>query len=261
MKARINGIEIGYDVTGEGPWLVLCNSLGMNRSMWFQQVQEFSRSHRVLTWDTRGHGESTTAPGPYDFHVLAEDLAGLLDTLDISRTALLGLSMGGGIVQIFAARHPDRVSAAVIAGSSAWFGRAGDEWKQRIAAVRQGGLASLRQAQAQRWFTDSFQTAHPEIADRILGILTSTDQSGYVATQEGLACLDVRPLLGDIRCPTLVIVGSEDPATPPSEAEVIQGGIQGARLVVLDGLRHLAPVEAPSTFNPIVLEFLEQVGA
>jgi len=261
VKARANGIEIGYDAEGHGPWLVLCHSLGLDRSMWFQQVPVFARSHRVLAWDARGHGETTSTPGPYDFDLMARDLAALLDTLRVDRVAVLGLSMGGNIAMAFASTFQDRVSALILSDTIASYdpdARRG--WRERIAAVKRDGVASLAPIQAERWFTDGFRASHPEVVERILNLLRHTDQQGYIAVMEALADLNLLPRLSSVRCPTLVIVGDEDPTTPPSAAEQIHQAIQGSKLVVLEHARHLSPIEQPEAFSRAVLEFLAEVG-
>jgi 3-oxoadipate enol-lactonase len=261
MKIRANGIEIGYDVTGEGPWVVLNHSLGLDRTMWFQQTPVLAEGYSVLTWDARGHGESATTPGPYDFDLMAQDLVGLMDALSIDRAAVVGLSMGGATAMNVAATHPDRVSTLVLCDTSAWYGPDAEKnWRERAEGVIDDGIESIRVVQAGRWFTDSFRKREPEIMDRILDLLMAANLQGYVATMEGLGQLDLRPKLKEIECPTLVVVGREDPSTPPTMAEEIHRSIQGSRLVVLDDARHLAPVEKPDEFNRLVLEFLKEAG-
>jgi 3-oxoadipate enol-lactonase len=261
MRTRANGIEIGYDVTGEGPWLVLNHPLGLDRTMWFQQTPVLAEGYSVLTWDARGHGESTTTPGPYDFDLISRDLIGLMDALSIDRAALVGLSMGGGTAMNAAADHPDRVSALVLCDTSAWYGPDSERnWRERAEGIIDNGIESIRVVQAGRWFSDSFRSREPEVTDRILDLLMSANLQGYLATMEALGQLDLRASLERIECPTLVVVGRDDPATPLSMAEEINRGIRGSRLVALDGARHLLPVERPDEFNQLVLEFLKGAG-
>jgi 3-oxoadipate enol-lactonase len=261
MRTEANGIQIGYDVTGEGPWLVLSHPLGLNRDMWFQQTPVLADGYSVLTWDARGHGESEATPGPYDFDLMARDLVGLMDALSVDRAALVGLSMGGVTSMSVAASYPDRVSALVLCGTSAWFGPDGQRmWRERAEAVIDNGIESIRVVQAGRWFTDSFRSREPEIAERVLDVLMATNLQGYLASMEGLGQVDLRSKLERIQCPALVVVGREDPSTPLHMSEEIHRGIRGSRLVVLDDARHLVPVEHPEEFNRLVLELLKEAG-
>jgi 3-oxoadipate enol-lactonase len=262
MKTRANGIEIGYDVNGQGDWLVLCHSLGVDRSVWFQQVPDFETHHRVLTWDARGHGETSDVPGPYDFDLMAQDLIGLLDSLDIQRTALLGLSMGGDIAMTLASAHPGRVSALILCDTSARFGPdAQRNWRDRIEAARREGIAPVIGAQAERWFTDDFRASRPEVVERVLDLFGRTGLEGYIGAMEALARVNLLPRLADISCPTLIVVGDQDPATGSGMAEAIRGAIPGSRLMVLEHARHLAAIEQAGAFNQAVLEFLAGAGA
>ncbi|MGE5619701.1 MAG: alpha/beta fold hydrolase [Sphingomonadaceae bacterium] len=262
MRIEANGIEIGYDIAGEGPWLVLSHALGLNRSMWFRQLPDLARRRRVLTWDARGHGESSKPPGPYSFDLMARDLAGLLDALGVERTAVLGLSMGGNIGIAFAAAHPQRTSALILCDTTAWYGSEAEQgWRDRIAAVERAGIEPLIPVQAERWFTEGFRSSHPEVVQRVLDLLRAADQQGYVAVLEALARLDQRDSLAAIRCPTLIVVGREDVTTPPDMAEQLHRAIPGSQLLVLDRARHLAPIEQADAFNQAVLRFLDQVGA
>ncbi len=260
MKSEANGIEIGYDLSGEGPDLVLCHALGLDRTMWFGQVPEFAGRHRVLAWDARGHGDSTKAAGPYDFDLMARDLEGLLDALGIERAAVLGLSMGGHIAISFGSLFPERTSALLLCDTTAWYGpEASRGFLERIDAVRKGGLDPLLPAQAGRWFTEQFRAAHPETVERVMATLGRADEGGYIATLRALSELDQRPRLAVIECPTLVLVGRNDPVAPVRMAADLRDGIAGASLRVIEGAKHMAPVERPDQFNEAVLEFLSSL--
>lgn len=261
MKTRANGIEIGYDVAGDGPWLVLNHSMGLDRTMWFQQVSVLAESHRVLTWDARGHGETSTTPGAYDFDVIARDLLGLLDTLSIERAAIVGLSMGGCTAINVAATHPGLVSALVLCDTTAWYGPDAERtFRKRAEGVINDGIESIRNAQASRWFSDSFRRENPELVASTMDKLMSTNLQGYIATMEGLGHMDLRAKLGRVTCPTLVLVGRDDESTPPGMAEEIHRGVPDSKLVAIDHGRHLWPLERPEVFSATVLDFLREAG-
>jgi 3-oxoadipate enol-lactonase len=116
-KARVNGIEIAYDDTGSGPALVLLHGYPFNRSLWRDQVELLSQSHRVITPDLRGHGESEVAPATMEG--MARDIESLMQILEISPAVIGGLSMGGYVTLAFYRLFPQRVRGLVLADTRA----------------------------------------------------------------------------------------------------------------------------------------------
>src|SRR5260370_8955329 len=106
MKLNANGIDINYEIEGEGPVVTFSHSLACNLSMWDEQVRALRDRYRVLRYDTRGLGQTGAPAGAYTLDQLADDLEGLLDGLGIAATHFVGLSMGGMIGQAFALKHP-----------------------------------------------------------------------------------------------------------------------------------------------------------
>ena len=122
------------------------------------------------------------------------------------------------------------------------------------------GLEGVVDFQVTRWFTDAFRAAHPEIAERFIGYLTANDPKCFMAAQRALGAGDLRTSTAGISCPTLVLVGEEDYATPLPMAEDLHQRIKGSELRVLERARHLSPVEQPELFNGFVLDFLKRAG-
>ena len=112
MKAKVNGIDVHYTVSGSGPWVVMSHSLACDLRMWEAQVALLAKDYRVLCFDTRGHGQSDAPAGEYTLDLLADDAKALLDVLGISACHWVGLSMGGMIGQVFALRHPAKIGRA-----------------------------------------------------------------------------------------------------------------------------------------------------
>jgi 3-oxoadipate enol-lactonase len=261
MQRQVNGITLAYDVQGDGPWLVLCHSLGMNRQMWFGQVPAFAQRYRVLTYDARGHGESTKAPGPYSFELLADDLHRLLEAEGVSSVAVVGLSLGGNTAQAFTAAHPEMVRALVLSDTTAWYGPEGAaNWEARRKDLEQNGLAGITDFQTTRWFTDAFRAAHPDVVQRFADWLRADDVASYMETQRALGAGDLREAIARITCPTLVVVGEEDYATPLAMAQDLHARIRCSELLVIEEARHLSPVEQPDRFSAVVLDFLSRAG-
>ncbi len=233
-------------VTVEGPAdappLVLGNSLGTTAELWQPQLAALRGRCRLIRYEHRGHGGSPAPPGPYTLADLGDDVLRLLDDLGVTRAAYGGVSLGGMVGLWLAANAPDRIGALAVCCTSARFpDRA--PWEERAAAVRSGGLAPISHQVVGRWFTPAFATREPGVPASFVATLERDVQpEGYAGCCDAIADMDLRPSLARITAPTLVIAGSEDPATPPWHAAVIAGGIAGSRLRVVRGASHLANV-------------------
>src|SRR6266567_1837500 len=138
MKVRVRGIELGYDDLGSGPAVVLLHGYPFNRSMWHEQVAALKQTHRVITPDLRGHGESDVTSSPATMKDMALDVAALLELLNISRATVAGLSMGGYVALAFYRLFQLRVRSLILADTRAQADT--DEGKQNRAAQREQAL-------------------------------------------------------------------------------------------------------------------------
>ncbi|WP_422768830.1 3-oxoadipate enol-lactonase [Plantactinospora sp. WMMC1484] len=250
-------MPLAHEVTGPAgaPVLLLGSSLGTTRAMWRPQVAELSRRMRVVAFDHRGHGHSPAPSGPYDIADLGADVTDLLDHLELDRVHYAGLSLGGMVGMWLAAHRPERIDRLALLGTAAYLPPAGG-WLNRAAQVRAHGTASLTDALLGRWFTPGFVDRHPEVVAPLVADLAAVGAEGYAACCEAIAAMDLRPLLPGITAPTLVVVGAEDPATPPRHARLIAAAVPGARLAVLDRAAHLASVEQPGQVSVLLAEHL-----
>lgn len=257
MKVRANGIDIHYEICGKGPVVTLSHSLASDLTMWDGLAAALSDRYTVLRYDTRGHGATDAPDGPYSFAQLLGDVVGLLDALKIERTHFVGLSMGGMIAQHFALAHPGRLGKLVIASSSS---RTPPEaralWDERIALARTQGMQAHVEATLGRWFTAPYRASHPEMMARIGALIAATPVAGYAGCGAAICDLALTDKLAALRAPTLVLVGTDDPGTPPALSEVIAGAIPGARLEIVPSASHLLCVEQAEAFNRLVGGFL-----
>lgn len=249
--------ELGYDITGpaDAPIVVLGPSLGTTRSVWDPQLPLLTEHFRVLRYDHLGHGESAVPPGPYTIGGLADALAGLLAARGVERAHIGGLSLGGMVALQVAATYPQLVDRVAIVCSSAHLPPA-QAWHDRAAAVRAGGTAAVADTVVGRWFTPAFAGTPAAAAAR--ASLVATPPEGYAGCCEAIAAMDLRPLLGSIRAPTLAIAGADDPATPVEHAKTVTAGIQSggtpARVEVVPGAAHLASVERPDEVGRLLVD-------
>jgi 3-oxoadipate enol-lactonase/4-carboxymuconolactone decarboxylase len=256
------GARIHYDTTGpsQAPVLVLANSLGTTTSMWQEQVAALSQRFLVVRYDHRGHGRSSATPGPYTIGLLGGDCLAVLDDMGAERASLLGLSIGGAVALWVAGHAPDRVDRLVLSCTAPVFPPP-EQWAERAALVRQGGVAQLLDALMGRWFTDAFADPRGAVRERIDAMLKSVEPEGYAGCCEALGAMDQTADLATIVAPTLVIAGAEDPVVPPAVAVGLSSGIAGSSLLVLGGAAHLANIEQPARFNEAVISHLADPAA
>lgn len=256
--ARLENVRLHYRIDGaaEAPWLVMCNSLGTTLQMWDSQIPFFSRHFRVLRYDSRGHGGSSVPAGLYTAADLGEDVADLMDYLDIRQAAFCGLSIGGITGQWLALNQPDRFTRMVLCSTGA---KIGDKttWQDRIDEVRGSGMAAVSANAAERWFTPAFAATGTSTVNQVLRQIETTSPEGYIGCIGALIDADFRDSVAAIRMPLLTVAGSEDPVTPPSALSFIAKRVSGARQAIVPGA-HLCNIESPGIFNEAVLGFLKE---
>ncbi|OYT93116.1 MAG: 3-oxoadipate enol-lactonase [Burkholderiales bacterium PBB3] len=237
--------------------LVLSNSLGTTLEMWAPQVEELSKSYRLIRYDTRGHGGSVVTPGPYSVDGLGQDVLAILDALQIPIASFCGLSMGGHTGLWLGAHAGKRLKSLVVCNSAARIGTV-QGWKDRADTLRKGvslGMQVLADSAPGRWFTPDFVRAQPGTVQAVQTVLAGINPEGYAACCEALAHSDLRADLASIKTPALLIAGEFDPVTTVADAHSMQAHITDARTVVLP-TSHLSNLEAPQAFTRTVLNFL-----
>lgn len=254
MKIGEETFNVEVEGPENAPVLMISNSLGSNLHMWDDQIPALSKHFRVVRYDSRGHGLSAAPAGPYSLEELGKDALAILDALGVRKAHWMGLSKGGAVGQWLLLNAPDRIERAVLANTAAQFGSA-DTWNDRLRTLREQGMAGMVGAVIDRWFTKEFQQKAPEAIARIKAAFEKTPADGYAACMAALRDLDLRDAIRNIRNQVLVIIGKDDPATPPEAGKAIAAAIPGARLVELDAA-HLSNIEAADEFNKAVIDFL-----
>ena len=249
-KVQVNGIELYYEVHGDGPALVFAHGAGGNHLSWWQQVPVFSRQYRCVTFDHRGFGQSPDVPNGPGSQAFVQDLKELLDHLKIERASLVAQSMGGRTCLGFTLEHPERVQALVMADTTGGFGDA------RMAQLRaEGETAIAGPNPPPRTYARHFPQEQPAQAFLYEQIRALNPPRREVPAP-GPTVDQVRAL----RTPTLLIVGEHDVIAPPALIKMFQGYIPHARLAEVAGAGHSVYFEKPAEFNRAVLDFLAEVG-
>lgn len=255
---EVNGTRLYYETAGEGPAVVLVHGGLVDSRLWDDQMKAFAKHHRVVRYDLRGFGRSAAAPQPFS-HI--EDLRALMDFLKIERATVVGLSLGGIIAADFALEHPDRVERLVLVGA----GLRGDKQPPDKDAMKAYEAASKGIAEefvnvtmksglyaAVREGTPAYARLRQMMLENFKAV--STFAPGFLKYPEPATI----ERLGQIKAPTLVVIGGEDAQILKNVADTLAGGIPGARKVVIPGASHHPPLERPKEFNKAVLNFLKE---
>jgi len=248
---------------GLKPLLVLGPSLGTGAvDLWGACAAHLADRFHVVAWDLPGHGATRgPAPGAFDMSDLAAAVLHIVDDVQAQRGepagpfAYAGDSAGGAVGLQLLLDAPGRLRAAVLLCTSAAFG-AMTGWDERARTVRSSGTAAVVELSAGRWFGSGFLDHHAEQGAALLDALPLVDDEGYAQVCEALAQFEVRDRLAEVSAPVLAVAGSDDVATPAPHLEEIADGVRHGRVVILDGVGHLAPAEEPSVVAKLLAQHL-----
>ena len=262
-----NGQELYYEIHGVGEPLILIMGIGYDATLWMNQIPAFSQEFQVIAFDNRDVGRSSQAAGAYTIADMADDVAGLMDGLQIERAHVLGISMGGMIAQEFALRYPHRVNKLILTGTGAATGRARFDPISTWNFVKQHDTEGLAFAAQQFYwlFSTDFLRNHQAV-DATLTMLASNPNpvspEAYARQASAYLQHDALDRDGDIKAPTLVITGEQDKLTPPWIGRELADAIPGAKFQLVEGpgSSHVLPIERPDDFNKIALSFLKSDG-
>lgn len=258
-EATVNGARISYEEYGSGPPVVLVHGLGGNATdTWKKVTAPLAERFRVVAYDLRGSGRSEVTPGPYSIDQLADDLAGLLDALELQRAGVVGHSLGGGIALRCAVDHPGKVAAVVGVGAVAELSeQAQAMMAARAEKVEAEGMAEVAEAVATMGLAPSFREEHPDEFQAYVALLAANVPAGYAAQCRALATMRA-PYLERISVPVLLVAGELDQSSPPSMNRENAARIPGARLVEIAGCAHIIPWEKPAELLEAARPFLEE---
>ncbi len=265
MRVDVGGVGLNVEVRGpEGaPAVVLLHAFPLSHRMWEPQVEALEGRWRVVAPDLRGLGESEVGDGQYAIDFYADDLFAVLDRLGLDAVVGCGLSMGGYVLLRALERHPERFRAAVLADTRS---EADDDAGRlgRVAAVRalkRKGAAAYARQFAESVLGATTLASRPEVVEAVGAVVAANPVAGMCGAQLAMAArTDTTPALAGLALPVLVLVGEEDPVTPPAAAAAMAERLPRGRLEVIAGAGHLSGLEAPEAFNRALVAFLEEVA-
>ena len=262
MHVTVNGIGLAYTDRGEGLPIVFLHAFPLNRTMWTAQEAALAPSYRVVTIDLRGHGESDAPLWHYSLDQTADDVRALLDHLAIRQAVFVGLSMGGYLLFALYRKYADRIRAMVLADTKAQEdspeGKAGRFQMAQVAYTK--GPSAIADIMIPKLLSPATIRTRPEIVQHVRRMIEGNQISGIAGDLMAMAERpDSRPLLRQITCPTQIIVGELDQATPLADAQLMADQITGSHLAVIQDAAHLANLEQSDRFNRLIINFISRL--
>ena len=261
-KAKVGDIHLYYEEHGQGEPLLLIMGLGASTLTWSEQIPVFGREFRVIAFDNRGAGRSDKPAVRYNIALFADDTAGLMDALRIDSAHVYGQSMGGFIAQELALRHPGRVRTLVLGCTSPCLVAMPPSEKAARDNMESAVLPPREAFERCAWtgYSDAYLAAHKDDL-----WLRSQVEAGLAPPLDALrhhyavvGGFDARGRVGQIRAPTLIMTGDDDPLVPPENSRFLAEHIPGVELVVFPGGRHAFNVEFEDESNGAVLDFIRR---
>lgn len=248
----INDATIAYrHRPGLGRTIVFANALGSDQSIWDKVIAALPRGYGILTYDLRGHGQSSGRTDTIEG--LADDLSMLIDHLKLKDVLFCGVSVGGMIGQVIAAHRGDVVRGAVLCNTATKIGTA-DRWQDRIALVEQEGIAAAASQIVGNWFGPEY-AANTARRTMHQAMVASANPQAYVATCRAIRDTDLGKVACRIAVPTLCVGGSEDQSVTVGDVEALSQTIPDAALHMVDGIGHMPSLEAPETLADLITSF------
>lgn len=244
------------------PVLVLGPSLGTSAELWAEASALLRTRWRVLAWDLPGHGAAAAARSPFTVADIADAVAEATravlnrDGRDVSTVCFAGVSLGGSVSLEMALRHPSLVGAIALIASGAQWGDPGF-WIDRAETVRTRTTSALEGVSAQRWFAPGFADRSPVVTNQLLRALRDADDESYALCCEALAAYDARDRLGEVSAPALVLWGEHDVIVHEAKAREVASGVARGEAIMVEGVGHLPPAEAPAAVVGLLTAFLD----
>ncbi|MBI5296438.1 MAG: alpha/beta fold hydrolase [Chloroflexi bacterium] len=259
-QIHANGTTLYYELHGpeNAPLLVLNNGIIMNAATsWAFQTTTLAKHYRILQYDCRGQGQSEHPGGSYTMEMHADDLAALLTVLGYEKAHIAGISYGGEVAQAFALKYPARTLSLILADTVSEVGAElriiVDSW---LDSARAANSDAFFNATVPMNFSPAFITANPALLADAKKRYTLLDYPAVVRLCECFLDVNFTARLGEIQCPTCILVGGADLLKGPAYASILKAGIRQAEMHILQGAGHASCWERPQEFNTIILGFL-----
>lgn len=253
VKVKANNIELYYEELGEGDPIIFVHGWMEDNSMWNSQIDYFSREHRVIAYDQRGHGRSDKPQKGYSMQTLSDDLYFFAQSLNIERFTLVGHSMGGMTAMVFTLDHPEKVSKLVLIGTDAK-----SAFSLRImlwVMMHVLPYNTFAEGSDIKYYRPTEQMKR-EAAERAL---RTPRHAAYECFKEFCTKYDIRDRVSNIKIPTLIIAGNKDNLTPVKLNRYLNKQIEGSKMVIIPDSKHMPMIEKADRVNEIMDEFINEI--
>lgn len=249
---------IAYRVVGHGKALIFCHALATRQNIWDRQRAALSSKFGIVSFDLRGHGESTVpGNGDYSFESQAHDVIALMDHLNIARAVLVGISVGGEVAQVAAARYPNRFERLILSSTACHTNPArAATWESRIQEASRLGMPGIAATTVSRWFSEAFALENPDVVEWCRQFVLATPLDSYIGLARVIQTMDLRLESAKIGCPTMILCGDQDHNTGPETARSLAHLIPGSQLKIFEGSGHFPNIEVPQQFNNAIEAFI-----
>ena len=265
-KADTNGIQLHYQVHGQGHPLILIAGVGYGAWFWQKIIPGLAEHYRVIAFDNRGAGESDKPGGPYTVSMMAEDTIGLLEALEIKDAYLVGHSLGGFIAQEVVVQRPDLVSQLILASTNYGGTKVIPITPEALEVLtdREGDPVELVQRGIEISAAPGFGDREPEVVKELTDYRFTNPvpppqyqaQVNAGAGMGGLTAEQVEKRMSGIEVPVLILFGAHDRVVPPGNAELMAEKIPEAKIKILPDAGHIFPLEAPAETVRVIHSFL-----
>ena len=261
MEEKINGLAI-YDngARGKTP-VVFIHGFPFDHTMWEPQIRALGDTHRVISYDVRGHGKSESGDGQYTIELFVDDLMEILSHLRLEPVVLCGLSMGGYIALRAVERHADRFKGLVLCDTKAEADSNEAKIKRAgtVRAIKKDGVEPFAKEFIKSVLTEKTLQTNPKLVESTLNMIRGNKALCICGALLALAArTDTTASLVKMNLPTLILVGGEDKLTPPSVSEAMSKSLPHAEMHVIPAAAHLSNLENPVLFNEKLLAFLKK---
>jgi pimeloyl-ACP methyl ester carboxylesterase len=260
---RANGTDISYYDFGKGHLpIIFIHGFPFDKSMWKPQLDFFKYAQRVIAYDIRGFGKSKAGSEQISISLIADDLIGLMDALQIDKAVVCGLSMGGYVLLNAVSRFPERFEAIILSDTqcNADSPETREKRYKTIQQIEAGGLTDFAEGFVKNIFCKESLTDKKELVENIKNVILSTDGLTITGTLNALALRgEICSLLKEIKVPALVLCGKEDTVTTPEQAQILQNNITNSRLYSIENAGHMSNLEQPNEFNQHLTNFISRL--
>ena len=256
-------VRIATDRMGDGPLLVMLHGIGGNRTNWLDQLPVFAERFTAAAWDARGYGLSDDYDGALDFKDFSRDLLRVIDYFGEEKAHLLGLSMGGRIIQDFYEMWPERVASLTLCDTrSGDFYQTPEDRAEFVRLRKEPLMAGKTPAEMAPAVAETLigPTSSREAFQRLVDSMAALHVESYIKAIEASGLQPQTLDISTIAVPALIVCGEYDRLTPPEVSREMHRAIPGSELCIIEDAGHLSNIENPRRFNEVVMEFLGRIG-